>query len=328
MRWPSACFALARTCEGNNMARLSPTFLFVFCLGFLVFSIAKAEDLEGAKVERTGPKQIPALDCSMNGIPGSCMLDTGAGMSYISDTPVSERLSSDETATATGIDGSIEIPIVDLSKIGLGGGIVVKNVNALRSNNYPGLPDYLGMIGGDFFLQNIKIWLFDFAENFAASTQQIISVGQNRDEILKKFPPLGRLLQINDLNRIRMQIDFSGTKMNVLFDTGAGQSALSNSFYLKHQALYKYVGTTVVTGAVASGPAITTQIFSIDKPYCFTGGVCIPTSGQVWVLPSSDDGSFVDVDMILGMDVIQQGSWYFDFGSQKYAVILKQAPTP
>lgn len=197
------------------------------------------------------------------------------------------------------------------------GDIEKVDMTVARSNAYENLPPDLGVMGADLLLHNGQI-IFDIMKLFGSSP--MIYTHKQAADKSESFPGLSPIVPAS---KIALRVTIAGVPAVAMWDTHT-YTSFSKSFIAKNPNLFALKETRKF-GDVCGGSNIV-SIYDIKEKICF-GMTCVPTEQVMDSLDDSmRDGNGGHYDLILGLDIINNASWYFDFDLQGYSVRLSSTP--
>ncbi len=238
-------------------------------------------------------------------------LDTGAGRCRIPSTDATRGLPSigiDKGVAASGIglgEDEIEIPVLHLADLEL------THVEATRAPADADVVPLLGMSALGRFRCHFR---FSSGELELAD-----SLPTGTDEWLE--------LSMHATGQPTMPVHFGDLEVVACWDTGAGLTAVDTEFARTHPELFEPIRAAV--GIDASGVEMSTRIAGMQG--CPIGDVRFPASVCALVDLSALNASlqqraraegrdFQPMSFIIGMPLISQADWDFDFPVRRWSL--------
>jgi hypothetical protein len=266
----------------------------------------------------------PIVPCVLNSKIGSCILDTGSTISILANSRTSESFPSHCQIQGHNYGGETSplIPIVRAENFRLGNSLQFDEIYVAREDDYPGLPQNLGVIGADVIISSSR-FIFYFAKIFKPNSVNFMAITDSGSKALSKFVNFEKIEP--DPRVIQFEVLIAQEPVNALLDTGGSSSAFSSQFIASHPSMFKFL-----TKARQSGGAIKDAAPTDVKYYRFSSTICL---AQTCVRVPDQTVSAIDQDVLAGNDVLigrdlaYQMSWMFDYKKGLYSVI-KPPPRP
>lgn len=232
-----------------------------------------------------------------NNLEYSCLVDTGARFTIFKETILKDLPKAGETIGG-GISNSSYV--TDLVNLNLDlGDWHISNAIIGRTDRIP----FDCLIGNDFFInKNFKI---DFNKYEITDLDGPI-------DLEKSFP-----LQVyrNDTGgHFGFEMTLAHRKVETIFDTGATSTVVSLDFVKKHTEHFKLIKEIFVTDA--NNAELKVGLYELDE--ISFGGTTLKKI-NVYALDLSNLKSKIpNIEIVLGLNVIQKYNWQFDIQNNLY----------
>ena len=280
----------------------------LFCICLLQFAVIGHAQNAGIPLHlsETG---LWRSACTIGAESGQCIWDTGTNMSFLAETPVSMTYPVLANLSAGCSTTKISVAAVRPSVVRVGD---IKKVDMMvaRSNAYENLPQDLGVLGADLLLHNGQI-IFDIVKLFGPSP--MIYSNQQAESKRGNFPAFSPLLPTA---KVVLEVRIAGVPAVAMWDTHA-HTSFSKAFIANNPQMFA-LNEIQKIGDVCGGSHLT-SVYNFKEKVCF-GTTCVPSA----IVIDSLDENLHDIggghyDLILGLDIINQVSWYFDFDLNRYS---------
>ncbi len=251
---------------------------------------------------------VPQVECEVQNLRGMCALDLGAEATFISGK-AAKGLKVIEQKSMQTLGGVQSYPRVQLQNLKIGGESVVANYKVLVQSEIPTTTGeaLLGTIGADVFRNTTLI-----IDNARVVSSQVALYINLTPQQMKPFKNLGKMLP--GLRPI-IEVKVGNTTARALVDTHAF-SAVTGVFLKNHPELFKIIGREQRTDVAGFK-----RIFTLAEP---ESGVCILNQCAKNQWPFMVVAPQENIDIILGIDYIQQYSWLLSPGSATFSAIKKK----
>ncbi|QDK45072.1 hypothetical protein DOM22_07825 [Bdellovibrio sp. ZAP7] len=251
---------------------------------------------------------FPQVECSLQGIPGLCALDLGAENTFISAKAAKGLKIIGEQSMQT-LGGIQTYPTVEIKSLKIGSEQLAQNLKALVQLEIPTTSgqELIGTLGADTIKD--KTLIIDNARILSNSAAIYINPTQ---EQLKPFKTTGKLVPAK---RPIIEIKIGNKTAKALVDTHA-QSAVTGTFVKNNPELFQLLGRQQKTDIAGF-----TKFYMMAQP---TEQICIQNqcSKNLWpylVIPPQEN-----IDIILGIDHIQQYTWLLSPRTATFSAIKKK----
>jgi hypothetical protein len=275
----------------------------VFIGAFILFVSAGASAIT---LDHSG--LFPQVECEIQGLRGLCVLDLGAEATFISAKAAKGlRITGEQTMQTLG--GVQTYPVVEVKSIKLGGELVATNIKSLVQTEIPTTSgqELIGTIGADVFknktvlMDNAKVLSF-MASIYIEPTSEQTKAFKAKDKILPGKRPI-------------IEIKMGSKTVRALIDTHAS-SAVTGVFIKNNPEFFRLIGRQSKTDIAGF-----TKSFMMAEP---AEQICIQNqcTKNMWsfmVIPPQES-----IDIILGIDYVQQYSWLLNPKQATYSAILKK----
>ncbi|WP_413294418.1 aspartyl protease family protein [Bdellovibrio sp. HCB185ZH] len=252
---------------------------------------------------------FPQVECSIQNMRGLCALDLGAENTFISAKAAKGLKITGEQSMQT-LGGVETYPTVEIKSLNLGSEQLSTNLKVLVQTEIPTTSgqELIATIGADAIKD--KVTIIDNARILSASAAIYINPTTAQTSV---FKTKGKMLPGS--KRPIIEIKIGNQTARALIDTHA-QSAVTGAFVKNNPELFQLLGRQQKTDIAGF-----TKSYMMAQP---TEQICIQNqcTKNLWpymVIPPQEN-----IDIILGIDYVQQYTWLFDKKSQQYAAIKKQ----
>lgn len=250
---------------------------------------------------------FPQVECEIQNLRGLCALDLGAEATFISGKAAKGLKVGGQQSMQT-LGGVQTYPVVEVRSVKLGGELVAAGIKTLVQTEIPTTSgqELIGTIGADVFKN--KTVLMDNAKIISAMAA--IYIEPSADQA-KRFQGKGRMIPSN---RPIIEIQIGNKTVKALIDTHAS-SAVTGAFVKNNPEFFKLIGRQSKTDIAGF-----TKSYMMAEP---TEQICIlnQCTKNLWsymVIPPQEN-----IDIILGIDYVQQYSWLLSPKAGAYSAILK-----
>jgi hypothetical protein len=252
---------------------------------------------------------FPTLPCTIGAKVGQCLLDTGSNFSFVSINEDSAQFLVLSRARSVNIYGETVTEIVEAPLFKIGNAFVKSNVPVVRSNNFRGLPEMLGVIGADMLIGNDFIFYLSGARGVDA---KLIKLEAGKSE--------GAGVLILNSPFIELAAAIDGRPIRAMWDTHMNWTYFSKRFIKEHPKLFKKQGMTKSTDVGGNEAQI--QTYKFIGQLCLAPGVCENSDSLVsdFTLPGPSGQGESSFDVMLGHDWIYKFNWLFSYSKKTFAI--------
>lgn len=234
---------------------------------------------------------------SHNNLEYSCLVDTGARFTIFKETILKDLPKVGETIGG-GISNSSQVTNLVSLNLDLG--------DWHKSNAIVGRTDRIPfdcIIGNDFFInKNFKI---DF--NKYEITDLDIAI-----DLEKSFPL--HVYRNDSGGHFGFEMALAQKKVETIFDTGAASTVVSLAFVKEHAEHFKLINEIDVTDG--NNAELNAGLYELDE--ISFGGTTLKKI-NVYALDLSNLKSKIpNIEIVLGLNVIQKHNWQFDIQNNRY----------
>jgi hypothetical protein len=251
---------------------------------------------------------IPQVECKIQNLRGMCALDLGAEATFISGKAAKGLKPVGQKSMQT-LGGTESYPVVQLIDLKLGGQSVAANFSVLVQSEIPtttGEP-LIGTIGADAFKNQTLI-----IDNAKILSPQVSLYIDPTPQQLKSFKAYGKMIPgIRPIIEIRI----GNTTARALVDTHA-TSAVTGAFIKNNPALFKITGREQRTDIAGFK-----KLFTLAQP---EAEICIQNQCTKNQWPYLVVAPQENIDIILGIDYIQQYTWLLSPRTATFSAIKKK----
>ncbi|UYL09236.1 retropepsin-like domain-containing protein [Bdellovibrio sp. SKB1291214] len=264
-------------------------------------------DTQAAGIALDTSGLFPQIECEIQGMRGLCALDLGADSTFISGKAAKGLKVTGEQSMQT-LGGVQTYPVVEVKSLKVGGELLAANIKTLVQAEIPTTSgqELVGTIGADTFRN--KTILLDNAK--IVSSMAAIYIEPTSAQA-KAFKTKSRMIPGQ---RPVIEMKMGSKTVRALFDTHAS-SAVTGAFVKNNPEFFKLIGRQPKTDIAGF-----TKSYMMAEPaqeICIQGQ-CAKNLWSFMVIPPQEG-----IDIILGIDYIQQYSWLLSPNEGKYSAIKR-----